>query len=427
MNYKIQNIKSFVGDVIMKISSLLYKICNKNKIMMTLLRIYNSMLSRFNMTIFPIVNAKRYKFITNNVDFKLLKNNREGVSSNIIMAGSNSEVCFKKYKLTDLYLKHFKNVCIRGNSDMIVDINNGYVINEMAYNSKTNEKVIDGLLWRYYMNVGILNDNLKHNKIEMNSGIMISGKLCSNYYHSLYENLIRLILLKRTNIPENVPIIIDEKTIDISTYKNIIDILTKDICRDIICIGSHAIYHFNELYYIDHINKIPSHLLGRNYSPDSCLYDVSAIVELRDILLRNCSDKRFPKRVFITRASTKRRNFNENEVYKVLQGFGFEKITPELLTFEEQVSLFHHAEYIVAGSGAALTNLMFVTEKCNVICFGISSNGNEIPVFNTIANINGAKFVYFPRKTDCNGNVHSNFEIDCSKLQDYLQELLKQN
>ena len=36
--------------------------------------------------------------------------------------------------------------------------------------------------------------------------------------------------------------------------------------------------------------------------------------------------------------------------------------------------------------------------------------------------MNGANFVYFPRKTKENGDVHSNYEIDCTQLECFLHQ-----
>ena len=419
------HLKLIIGNISINNAQFVYQLSTKGGILgQTILAIYRALLKICNLSMFPIENYVTYSKKVATYQLVTIDIDRVGVSSNIIMSDSDTEIKFYKSTLPDLLMLKSSNVNISGNSDVIVDVNNNCVISDASYNVASNVQVIDGLLYRTRNNVCILRDNLCKPQKHINSGIMMSGKFCNNYYHVLLENLIKLLYIEKLDIPTDVPIIMDSRTIKTPSLKRIYDLLTNNLKRSVITIDSDKIYHFSTLYSINCVNQIPSHLLDNHSAHSPYLYYPIAIKKLRDNLLPHCTNAKFPNKVFITRASTKRRNFNENEVFEVLQKYGFEKVAPELLTFEEQMTLFHNAEYIVAGSGAALTNLLFVTEKCTVICFGISNNGDEIPVFNTIANINGTKFIYFPRKSNGNGDVHSNFEIDCSKFDNFLQRTL---
>jgi hypothetical protein len=48
----------------------------------------------------------------------------------------------------------------------------------------------------------------------------------------------------------------------------------------------------------------------------------------------------------------------------------------------------------------------------------------EIPIFDTIAAINGARFYYFPRKNSLSNNIHVNFEIDCADFENTISNML---
>jgi capsular polysaccharide biosynthesis protein len=54
-----------------------------------------------------------------------------------------------------------------------------------------------------------------------------------------------------------------------------------------------------------------------------------------------------------------RRLVNEDEASQVLARFGFETVHLEGLSFEQQVRLFHSAEFIAGTHGAAFANLLF--------------------------------------------------------------------
>lgn len=414
--------KVVIGNTCINITRYVYQCSKKGFWGQFFFSMYRFIFKIMNLSAFPIECYVSYNNKVPKSKLITIETNRYGVSSEIISVNSDAEIKFYEYSLPDLLMLKSSNVDICGNSDVIVDTKNDCVISDVSHNLGSNIQVIDGLLYRTRDNICVLRNNMCKEKEHIDSGIMISGKFCRNYYHVLLENFIKLLYIKRLEIPIEVPILVDRKTMEIPSLKRIFELLAVDLKRKIVSIKSGTIYHVDTLYSINNVNKIPSHLLINTSDYNTYLYSKTALVELRNTLLTNCSNKEFPKRVFISRASTKRRNFNEDEVYEVLQKFGFEKIAPELLTIEEQMTLFHNAEYIVAGSGAALTNLIFVREKCNVICFGISSKGDEIPVFNTIANINGANFVYFPRKTKENGDVHSNYEIDCTQLECFLHQ-----
>lgn len=414
--------KMTIGNTCINITLHVYQYSKKGRWGQFLFSIFRFIFKQMNLSTFPIECYVTYNNKVPKSQLTTIETDRFGVSSEIMSANSGAEIKFHEYSLPDLLMLKSSDVNICGNSDIIIDTNNNCVISDVSYNVSSDIQVIDGLLYRTRNNICVLRNNMCKEKEHIDSGIMIIGKFCRNYYHVLLETFIKLLYIKRLEIPIEIPIIVDSKTMEITSLKRIFELLTVDFKRKIVVIKPGAIYHIDTLYSINNVNKIPSHLLINTSDYNTYLYSKTALIELRNTLLRNCSNKKFPKRVFISRASTKRRNFNEDEAYEVLQKFDFEKIAPELLTIEEQMSLFHNAEYIVAGSGAALTNLIFVREKCNVICFGISSKGEEIPCFNTIANINGANFVYFPRKTKENGDVHSNYEIDCTQLECFLHQ-----
>ena len=160
--------------------------------------------------------------------------------------------------------------------------------------------------------------------------------------------------------------------------------------------------------------------------PIKILYSQTALERMREVLLKYKSNTTFPDRIFISRTKGNVRHYNEDEVFQVLKRYNFKKVIPESLSFEDQMSLFNGAQYIVSGSGAALSNLLFSNSCCTVVCFGLGSSDNhcDLPIFNTIANINKTKFIFFPRKKCVKGNIHVNYEIDCAELQRKMDQIV---
>ena len=73
-----------------------------------------------------------------------------------------------------------------------------------------------------------------------------------------------------------------------------------------------------------------------------------------------------PERIFISRRNT-RRLINENEVERLLEGYGFHKVYFEDYPLSEQWSLARNANAIVAIHGAALSSLLFNRRAAKVV------------------------------------------------------------
>ena len=74
------------------------------------------------------------------------------------------------------------------------------------------------------------------------------------------------------------------------------------------------------------------------------------------------------RRLYISRADAWRRRItNEDALIELIEPLGFETITLAGLTIAEQAALFSEAEAILAGHGAALTNVIFAPAGCQII------------------------------------------------------------
>ena len=428
MNNRIKNtIKRQVGMASIKITLAIYNYCHEGLCGKFVLWLYKELLSLLNLSAYPIVSPSVYKEKVSRIDIIDIETKRVGVAGNIINVGTNEATFMKEQPLPNLQLYEFENVFIQGNSDVIVDLSNECVISEAGYNMNPNEEMVDGLLYRTRKNVCLLRNNMKHDKEFIPSGIMISGKFSHNYYHILFENLIRLVYLDRLNLPKNVPIMVDRKSLSYTSIKRIFDILTEDCGRGVVLLDDEKIYHVGKLYAFSRVNKFPSHLLTNDFRTVDYLYYAPALLQMREKLLTHMSSKVFPKRIFISRTNSASRHYNEDEVYNVLRPYGFEMVAPEMFSIEDQMSLFYGAQYIVGGSGAAFSNLLFVNSNTTAIIFtrGTYDKIIELPVFNTIANISGGRVVYFPNMIMNNENVHVNYTIDCVKFTEVIKKVFK--
>ena len=89
---------------------------------------------------------------------------------------------------------------------------------------------------------------------------------------------------------------------------------------------------------------------------------------VRDFIRKGLTFPRGPDLVYLERdESLFRRLKNRNELSLLLRNLGFKVLNPENLTLEEQVFYFNSAKIVVAESGAALTNIIFMNSGASVV------------------------------------------------------------
>ena len=143
---------------------------------------------------------------------------------------------------------------------------------------------------------------------------------------------------------------------------------------------------------------------------------------MRKHLLLFRSQREFPKRIFLSRKSSKNRQYNEEEVIALVSKFGFTVVCPEEYDLYDQMALFKGAECIIGASGAAFSNLLFCKEGCKIICF--VSRELNIPAFSTIAYALNCPMRYClgtPESKD----LHAGYRVDMVMLEQMLNDFIK--
>jgi capsular polysaccharide biosynthesis protein len=124
-------------------------------------------------------------------------------------------------------------------------------------------------------------------------------------------------------------------------------------------------------------------------------------------------------RLYVSRAdATERRVRNEKELISTLQKYGFERIVPSNIPFEDQVRKFANAEIILGPHGGGLTNLIFAEEATIVELFGSYQN----PCYFGLAR--GMQHDYASVMCE---SVGKDIIVDVANLASLLDELIKQH
>lgn len=351
--------------------------------------------------------------------------NRIGYTVPPIIIGVESNLTPKICPLQDLSIYCHNDVCVINCSDWIVNPQAKLLVNDYCANKNDNDKgYVDSATYFQRDLIAIIKKYQA--KRHLKCGIRIDGKFSFNYYHNVYENLIRLIALDRFNrdIPQNVPIIIDEQIVEVPSYWRIFEILTSSLNREIVILKRGEMVKVEKLYSISAINNIvPVHMNHAKAKVEDYVFDKDYLLAMREHLLMFKSDRQFPKRIFLTRKKTTHRRINEHELFGLLKPYGFEMVAPEEYTFEEQMKLFNDAEWIVGCSGAAFTNLLFCSPNCTSVCF--DRYGTVVPVFTTPASLNGAKMYYIQSEPNSSSaKLHSDFTINPDIFRKFVAEYI---
>lgn len=261
-----------------------------------------------------------------------------------------------------------------------------------------------------------------HYTRNIDKAIKISGKYSFNYYHFMFQILPKLFEI--TNIDPSIPLLMDYTASEIPSMKQLVEYCNIDH-REVIYMEYDIAYQVGELYTISCPNflipdlkrTLPAHIIG-------CSYSTKSINELVSRLLPYADEKPSSKRIFVCRNKAgKRRKYNEQELFDIARQFGFEAISPEKLTIEEQISTFHNADIIIAPSGAALTNLLFIKPGVIVIILYNLPSSKETLWESIIKLLGGNVIALFDSRCTNRLKYQRDFNIDPNKLKETIKQI----
>lgn len=129
-----------------------------------------------------------------------------------------------------------------------------------------------------------------------------------------------------------------------------------------------------------------------------------------------------PTHIVISRKNQKlRRLVNEEALMEQLTRLGFTLVRPEEFTHKQQVALFNSAQYIVATSGAALTNLVFC--RPGGVLVELGPDGFHLPFWFALARQIGWQHQVIKCRTL---DAHDSHEVDIPKVVDMIRSVLSE-
>lgn len=256
-----------------------------------------------------------------------------------------------------------------------------------------------------------------YSDVAFGEAILLCNNYSWNYYHLLFEVMVRFSKINRSEIDIDIPILVDSICSKVPQYFELLSYFNKN-SRRVVFVNEGDWHVVSKLHYFSCPNFIPPNFVDdSDIQAGDLLFDLTSLDYIRESLLPFATKTEFPKRIYLSRSkASKRRHFNEGEVFDVLKKHDFKMIHPEDYSVADQISMFNNAEFIVGGSGAAFTNVVFCKNHCKVIIF--SKSNIPFSGFSTIAKHVGVEMLYISENLDASilKDIHDSFNIDVKNL-----------
>jgi hypothetical protein len=379
----------------------------------------------------PSKEIRRFECVSNysrlkphKVHFLIRESQLLGYSSPVFDSRSSQDNTVKYIAGNERYLFEIKDLHIIGGSNLLLADDN-IALGELKFADKYGKFSYSDEAILCYRNSHCLIKSIASD-IEFNEAIFLAGNYSWNYYHFLFELMVKFREINQLHIGNEVPLLIDEVCLRIPQYLELLNLLNIN-GRRLIPIKKNYKYFVKRLFVISCPHFLPPNYLKiSNAEPSDFLYDLSSLSYLRSALIPTTGNVSSRQRLFISRRKASiRRTYNEDEVFLLLQKYGFEKVYPEDYSFVNQMQLFNNANFIVGGSGAAFSNLLFCSSTCKAIC--LTNYSLPLSIFSTIASFVGFELIYLCDTTlpiKPKSDLHDSFHIDVNRLEIILSQWL---
>ena len=291
------------------------------------------------------------------------------------------------------WVKKMDNCFIHHGTSAVLDRQQTTAYIDVTSVDDANHNHAIGVLEYYKQGRGIIVTGKPFTEIE--KGIYIGGNASFNYYHFVVEIAARFYFLDKVAGYDNYPLLVDEVIIRTPQFKDLLDILN-DKGRKIIVIQDKIKYLVKNLILASDGAKMVINVFDKT---KCSFYDTilcaQALMYIRSKVISKLGLADQPatpeKHLFITRgAAFTRRGCNEDELWQVAERYAYSKIAPQNLSFSEQVACFHSCKSLLANSGAALTNILFMQPGTTVI-YWLNQDLRHFTSFNPLAKISGCQ------------------------------------
>ncbi|UOQ67220.1 glycosyltransferase family 61 protein [Hymenobacter volaticus] len=232
-----------------------------------------------------------------------------------------------------------------------------------------------------------------------------------NYYHWLVDSLPRLLVLR-----EKYP-----------NYLLLIpDFLPPKNTPDYIKISA-AILGFEKYFPVNTRQIVKAkHVVLPELTAESLFQNPILIQRVRTELIGalGSGNTEPKKRVYASRATQSvRRVINENEVITLLEGYGFEIVLFENLSFVQQVQLMQQTAVFMGVHGAGMTNLLFLPSNARIVEL-LNQESGDLCYFRLASCCALSYFCVPCQATDTSALNQSDLLVDINQLKQTIEAVI---
>ncbi|PJD94142.1 MAG: hypothetical protein CK424_00895 [Legionella sp.] len=247
-----------------------------------------------------------------------------------------------------------------------------------------------------------------------------------NYAHWITEVLSKICLFCAEPRFADIPIIVDN-----GLHENIRESLRLVVGnnREVIFLSPRHAINVGELLLTSTAGYAPAGFRKRQDPKYPLSFNTFGLQAVRDLCVKaaTSSDATSRNKLIAFRRSSKTRPLlNQEEIYHVLEAYGFTLVEPGSMPFLEQIALVRSAKIIVSPVGAELTNIMFCTPGTRIIALARDQVHSGIYYWQSIAFPFGVNLLYLFGQGE-NSDVHSGFRVNTQDLHQVLDKFLKPN
>ena len=192
-------------------------------------------------------------------------------------------------------------------------------------------------------------------------GVFAGSMAPHNWFHWIIDNL--PTLYQARFLPsefDDYPLLVPTEAKKRANWMAALDIVSSG--RDVVFIDDDRWIQVGDLVRIEGITRPnPRPLTSRSRGRVGVL--VAPLLDYRNFVLTHLgldlARVSRGNRVFIGRRLSEVRGYNQEEIFAVAEGYGFERVYLEDLTFEDSVRVFREAEIILGPHGAGWANMLF--------------------------------------------------------------------
>ena len=195
----------------------------------------------------------------------------------------------------------------------------------------------------------------------LDRGIFAGSMAPHNWFHWIIDNLstlyqARFLPDEFDEYPLLVPVAAKKRANWLAALKIV------SAGRKIVFVEDDRWFQVDDLVRIEGVTRPnPRPLLSRERARVGVM--TAPLLDYRNFVLTQLDLSVVPivpgRRLFIGRKLSGVRSYNQEEVFTVAEGYGFERVFLEDLTFEDSIRVFREAELIVGPHGAGWANMLF--------------------------------------------------------------------